>query len=173
MRLLLERGADPDATCTVYGERDTTMELLVSSAVPAAAGVQAALVEELCAHGARVDGPADDGGPLRIAITYGYTEAAEALARCGARVDDIVVAAALGDLDAVRGFVAAGDRVERALIAAAAHNRAEVVAFLVQQKPDLSVREPTFGATALGMARHYGHGDIAQLLERVDSGTIL
>ena len=171
MRLLLDRGAEADATCTVYGPRDTTMELLVSSAVPAAAGVQAALVEELCAHGARVNGLDDDGGPLRTAIAFGYTEAAEALARCGARVDTIVFAAALGDLAAVTGFVAAGDPVERALIAAAAHGRGDVVALLLAQAPDLSVREPTFGATALGMARHYGHDDIARRLERVDTGT--
>jgi hypothetical protein len=173
MRLLLERGAEPDATCTVYGRRDTTMELLVSSAVPAAAGVQPALVAELCAHGARVNGLDDDGGPLRTAIAFGYTEATEALVHCGARVDTIVFAAALGDLGAVRGFIDAGEPVEPALIAAAAHGRREVVAVLLAQGPDLSVREPTFGATALGMARHYGHADIARLLERVDGGLAL
>jgi hypothetical protein len=103
-RLLLERGAEPDAICTVYGEHDTTMGLLVSSSVPAAAGVQALLVEDLCAHGARVDGLDDDGAPLRTAITFGYTEAAEALARCGARVDNLVFAAALGDLGATKRY---------------------------------------------------------------------
>src|SRR5262249_10893818 len=50
LRLLVERGADPDATCESYGGGNgaTTLCLLVSSAGPAAAGVQAALVEELC-----------------------------------------------------------------------------------------------------------------------------
>jgi ankyrin repeat protein len=173
MRLLLERGAEPDAICTIYGERDTTMELLVSSAVPAAAGVQAPLVEELCAHGARVDGLDDDGGPLRIAVAYCYADAAEALVRCGARVDNVVFAAALGDLDAVKAFVDDGGRLEPALIAAAAHGRREVVAFLLERGPDLSVREPTFGATALGMARHLGHDDIVALLEAADAGPAL
>jgi ankyrin repeat protein len=173
MRLLLERGADPDAICTIYCEHDTTMGLLVSSCVPAAAGVQGALVEELCAHGARVNGLDDDGVPLRTAITFGYTEAAEALARCGARVDNIVFAAALGDLDGVRRFAPAGEELELALIAAAAHGRLEVAAFLLDQGPDLSFRDPTFGATALGSARHFGHADIVALIEGLDSGTTL
>jgi hypothetical protein len=176
-RLLLERGAEPDAVCTVYGERDTTMGLLVSSSVPAAAGVQALLVEELCAHGARVDGLDDDGVPLRTAITFGYTEAAEALARCGARVDNLVFAAALGDLGATKRYVDATDRsdqtLELALVAGALHGRREVVALLLERGPDLSFAEPTFGATALGAARHHGHDDIVKLLEDVDSGTAL
>jgi hypothetical protein len=37
MRLLLERGAEPDAVCTIYSARDTTLGLLVSSAIPARA----------------------------------------------------------------------------------------------------------------------------------------
>ena len=46
MRLLLERGAEPDAACDLYGGGPsmTTMCLLVSSCVPAVAGVQAPLV---------------------------------------------------------------------------------------------------------------------------------
>ena len=76
MRLLLERGAEPDAICDAYGADDTTLGLLVSSAHPAAAGVQAALVEELCRGGARVDGLDDHGAPLWTAIAFGYTEAA-------------------------------------------------------------------------------------------------
>jgi ankyrin repeat protein len=176
-RLLLECGAEPDAICTVYGEHDTTMGLLVSSAVPAAAGVQALLVEELCAHGARADGLDDDGVPLRTAITFGYTEAAEALARCGARVDNLVFAAALGDLGATKRYVDARGRSDRtlelALVAAALHGRREVVALLLEHGPDLRFAEPTFGATALGAARHHGHDDIVQLLEDVDSGRVL
>ena len=55
-------------------------------------------------RGARVDGLDDDGTPLWTAITFGYTDAAEALVRCGARVDNLVFAAALGRLDAVEGY---------------------------------------------------------------------
>ena len=152
LRLLIERGADRDATCDSYGGGNgaTTMCLLVSSAGPAAAGLQAALVEELCRSGARVNGIDDDGMPLWTAVLFGYTEAAEALARCGARVDNLCFAAALGDLDAVRGYFEADGRlrtgavplerigahspvlapelvVEYALIWTAAHGRRQVV----------------------------------------------
>ena len=190
LRLLIERGADPDATCDSYGGGNgaTTMCLLVSSTHPAAAGTQAALVEELCRSGARADGIDDDGLPLWTAIPYGYTSAAEALARCGARVDNLCFAAALGDLDAVRGYfdthgglragVALPQRigargpmlaselvVEYALIWAAAHDRRQVVEFLLTKDPDLRAIEPCFHATALGAARYHGHDQMVALLE--------
>lgn len=189
MHLLLERGAAPDAVCDLYGGGPgaTTLNLLVSSSVPAAAGVQAALVGELCRGGAAVNGPDDDGLPLWIAISFGYTEAAEALARCGARVDNIVFHAALGDLAAVRRYfgadgalrpeleplrigadgpeLPAAQLVEYALIQAAAHDRREVVGFLLGKQPDLTVTEPFFGATARGAARYQGNTEIAALIE--------
>jgi Ankyrin repeats (many copies) len=188
MRLLLERGAEPDALCTIYSGHDTTMGLLVSSAIPATAGVQAALVEELCRGGANVNGLDDDGIPLWTAISFGYTDAAEALARCGARVDNLVFSAALGDLEAVRRhfeptgeppprralsaermgidgpLLEAGRLVDYALIHAALHSRRDVVAFLLDQGPDLSFREPRWGATALGAARWGGDPEIVELL---------
>jgi ankyrin repeat protein len=190
LRLLIERGADPDATCDSYGGGNgaTTMCLLVSSMHPAVAGTQAGLVEELCRSAARVNGIDDDGLPLWTAITYGYTSAAEALARCGARVDNLCFAAALGDLDAVRGYfdthgglragVALPERigalgpmlaselvVEYALIWAAAHDRRQVVEFLLTKNPDLRATEPCFHATALGAARYHGQDQMVALLE--------
>ena len=191
MRLLLQRGAEPDALCDTYGGGPgaTTMCLLVSSCVPAEAGVQASLVCELCRGGAAVNGLEDDGLPLWIAISFGYTEAAEALVRCGARVDNIVFHAALGDLAAVRGYFgadgslqpgcardalrigAAGPElpaahlVEYALIQAAGHGRREVVEFLLSKQPDLTVTEPFFGATARGAAQYLGQPEIAALIE--------
>ena len=189
-RLLLARGAEPDAVCAVYGRRDTTLTLLVSSCVPAAAGVQVALVEVLCAGGARLDGLDDDGLPLWTAITFGYSAAAEALARCGARVDNVVFAAALGDLDGVRGHfdergrlapqnalsarrVGAGGplleperMLDYALIWAAAHGRREVVELLLEHDCDLTFTEPCFGATAGGAARYHGNDEVVALLAR-------
>jgi hypothetical protein len=186
MRMLLEAGAEPDAACDTYGggPNMTTLCLLVSSCVPAAAGVQARLVEVLCAGGAKPDGPQDDGTPLRTAITFGYTEAAEALARCGGRVDNLVFAAALGDLNGVAGcFGADGGLVpsgavnalpdgvprerllEFALICAAMHGREEVAAFLLGKNPDLSYAEPSFGATARGAARWGDHQEIVAMIE--------
>jgi hypothetical protein len=186
MRLLLGRGADPDAACDTYGGGPgmTTMCLLVSSCVPAAAGVQAALVEVLCRGGATADGPQDDGAPLRTAITFGYTEAAEALVRCGARVASLMCYAALGDLAGVRSCFGADGRLvpslagdglpdgvprerllDYATIMAALHGRREVAAFLLGKDPDLSYAEPSFGTTARGAARWGGNTEIAAMIE--------
>jgi len=181
-RVLLEAGAEPDATCLSYGHPDTTLTMVCSSCHPAAAGVQADLVEVLVGGGARVDGPDDDGGPLWTAITWGYGAAAERLAALGARVDNLVFAAALGDLDAVRAFFSAsgaadgslrpgrarsaerigvhgpaldpGRMLEYATIYAAGLGRRDVVAFLLTKGPDLELAEPAHGGTALGAASH-------------------
>ncbi|MEV6610982.1 ankyrin repeat domain-containing protein [Kutzneria sp. NPDC051319] len=45
--------------------------------------------------------------------------------------------------------------LEYALIYAASHGRADIVEFLLAKQPDLSVREPVHGATALGAARYH------------------
>jgi hypothetical protein len=170
-RLLLDRGAEPDAACDLYGGGPsmTTLCLLVSSCVPAEAGVQAQLVEVLCHGGAAVNGPEDDGAPLGTAISFGYTQAAEELVRCGARVDNLVFHAALGDLTAVRAYFAAGvpagNLLEHALISAALHGRRDVVEFLLGQGPDLSFTDPSFGATARGAAGYAGHTEIVELID--------
>jgi ankyrin repeat protein len=157
--------------------------------VPATAGVQARLVEELCRAGAASNGPGDDGEPLWTAITFGYTDAAEALVRCGARVDNVVFAAALGDLASVRRFfdeagklkpgrarstrrlesrrspLRADRMLEYGLIWAALHGRREVCSFLLDKQPDLSFTEPFFGSTAIGAARYHGHHEVVAMLE--------
>ena len=140
----------------------------------------------LVGGGAEVNGLDDDGIPLWTAVSFGYSDAAEALVRCGARVDNIVLAAALGDLAAVRGYfgpdgtlrpdqphlrigvggpeLAAAHLVDYALIQAAGHGRREVVEFLLGKQPDLTVTEPFFGATARGAANHQGYTEIAILI---------
>src|SRR5439155_459665 len=46
-----------------------------------------------------------DGSPIITALVFGYGDAAETLARRGARADNILVAAALGRQDLVKRFV--------------------------------------------------------------------
>jgi hypothetical protein len=193
---LIDSGADPDSTCNAGngGRGATTLYLDVSSVHTAAAGVQAELVEVLCRGGAKPDGLDDDGLPLVTAITWGYTRAAERLAQCGARVDELVLAAALGDLARVKAYFDAqgrleaaaprpadrlpehgqvfdpAHRLEYALIYAALHGRREVVELLLTKEPDLGVKEPIWGSTALGAARYPtfdanpGKSEIVELL---------
>jgi hypothetical protein len=180
-RALIGAGAAADATCDVYrgGSGTTPLVLLVSSGPPAVAGVQAALVEVLCAGGANPNGLDEDGLPLWTAITFGYSAAVERLAAFGARIDNVVFAAALGDLARVEWYVKQGQgqsslatsrsawrigargpelepqyMLEYALIYACRHSRREVVEFLLSQDLDLSVKEPLWKSSALGMARH-------------------
>lgn len=100
-RILLDAGADPNPTASVYGQEDTTMGLLVSSVHPWKAGVQALLVDLLLDCGAK---PND----LGVALMFGYTRAAERLAIRGAPVDNIVFAAGLGQTERVRHMLATG-----------------------------------------------------------------
>lgn len=192
-RALIDAGAEVDATCRCYGVVDTTLTLLVSSAHPADVGVQADLVTVLCASGARPDGIDDDGAPLWTAILSGYQKAVSALARAGARIDNLVFAACAGDVARVQDFLEgratpgpSGERtgahgraldptrtLEYATIYASGMGRREVVALLLEHGPDLTFREPVHGATALGMARYphpaagrpQGNPDVAALLE--------
>ena len=195
---LLDAGAIPDAHAQSYGGTCTTaLELLVSSCHPAEAGVQAELVELLCRGGAQVEGPNGDGAPLWTAITWGYTRAAQRLRKCGARVDNLIAAAVVGTLDEVRRHFGEDGRLlpsgdlrgarsfthgrpfdatrvlEYALIWAASHGRGDVAEFLLTKGPDLGVKEPIYGNTALDAAsyRHFaegypdGHPEIVRLLQ--------
>lgn len=168
-RALLAAGADPHAKAASYGGNDTVLTLLCSSVHPHEARVQGALVEVLAAGGADVNELG--GAPLWTAITWGYPDAADALVRCGARMDNLVLAAAGGSvertrelLDAPRTDLAipmttktlrAAHLLEYALIYAANCNRYEVVELLLTRHPDRSIREPLWDASALGAAQHH------------------
>ncbi len=101
---LLETGAEVDALADLYGGQCTTMALLVSSCHPAEAGVQVALVNTLLDFGAAIEGRGSGqwGSPLMTALAFGYQGSAQALARRGARVDNIAAAAGLGRLATLR-----------------------------------------------------------------------
>jgi len=106
-RFLLESGAEVDALANTYDGDwyQTTMNLLVSSAHPAIAGLQSALVDVLVDFGAKVNGRKDDETPLFTALDFGYIAPAETLVQRGARVDNVVTAAAMDRLDLVKDFV--------------------------------------------------------------------
>lgn len=189
-RALLAAGAEVDAVARTYGGGpwQTPLNLLVSSVHPARAGVQAALVDVLAGHGAAVDGVEDDGTPLLTALAFHYPAAAEALVRCGARVDSLSAAAGLGDVAAVRGFLAGGPLTRagrsrrtgatpgwlmlprepgaeraRALGWAAAMGHAAVVELLADGLVD---RADAQGFTALHWAAAMGHRDVIDVLLR-------
>jgi ankyrin repeat protein len=104
-RILLNAGAEVDATARMYDADCTTMEMLVSSTPPANAGLQVALTETLLDYGAAPDGIDNDSSPIMTALRFHFPETARALARHGARVDNVISAAALGRVDLVERMV--------------------------------------------------------------------
>jgi ankyrin repeat protein len=182
--LLLEAAAHADALADMYGYRCTTMEMLVSSVHPHAAGVQSALVETLLDFGADVDGVDHNGSPLMTALHFHYPKAADTLARRGAKVDNIISAAALGRVDLVDRFVAADGTLRPdvplvdvpwpklpkdpavhlayALGWACAFGRDEVVELMLRKGVDASAKDAD--ATALHFAAARGRMDVARLL---------
>ena len=139
-RLLLDAGADPDALAGMYGGQHATMSMLVSSCHPADAGVQVALVDTLVDYAAAVEarGAGDWTSPLSTALAFGYRDAAEALVRRGARVDNVATAAGLGRLEQVRALLPTATSVDRhrALALAAQHGHVEIVGLLLDAGED-------------------------------------
>jgi siroheme synthase-like protein len=163
--ILLRAGAHVDATCDCYGGGMTALTLLVSSDHPARAGVQVALVEALLDGGASVDGiPGQASSPVATAVAFGYPAAAEALAKRGAQVADVVVAAGLGRLELVERL--AGEtpqRVDEAFLSACARGRTEVADLLLEKGADIG-KQDHLGFTGLHSAAFHGHTDTVEFL---------
>jgi hypothetical protein len=177
----------PDALAETYGGGldQTTMNLLVSSTHPAGAGVQSALVEVLLDHRAAINGLADNGSPILTAIAFDYQDAAETLARRGARLDGIIAAAAMGRVDLVTQMmtpdgslrpevslagpswlnVARDPRAHlaHAIVVAAKFGRTDVVALLLRRNVDPGAADQD-DMTALHWAAGNCHRDIVDLL---------
>jgi len=179
-RMLLHAGADPDANAESYGGENTPLVLVCSSAHPAEAGTQAAIVDVLCREGACINGIQGDGALLWTATIWGYPKAVDMLVRHRAFANNLVLAAAIGDVGSVEEALdwpredlaipctnktlSAHHLVEYALIYAAGLRRRSVVKRLLLEKPDLSITEPIYGATARSMAEHHSYADIVAML---------
>lgn len=164
-KVLLDAGADVDASAEMYGGQQTTMSMLVSSSHPAKAGLQVALVETLLDFGASIELQS----PLMTALAFGHRAAAEALARRGARVDNIAAAAGLGRLAVVRQMLPAADGMNRrrALALAAQHGHLEIVRLLLEAGQDPSQYNPQGNhghSTPLHQAVLAGHDAVVRLL---------
>ena len=139
--LLLERGAEPDALADMYENQCTTLSMLVSSSPPADAGLQTALAETMLDHGAELDGPGTNWqSAVETALAFGFPDTAQALARRGPPVEDLAIAAGLGQVEEVKRLLPAANPLARhtALALAAQHGRLEVVGLLLDagESPD-------------------------------------
>ena len=168
-RILLDAGADPDAVADMYDNKCTTLSMLVSSAHPHAAGLQAALAETLLEHGAVLDGPGTEWqSALRTALVFGYPDTAAALVARGAKVG-IVEAAGLGRAAEVGKLLPAADEKDRqaALALAAQLGQADVVRLLLDAGVDPNRYNPSgfhSHATPLHQAVWSGADEVVRLL---------
>jgi ankyrin repeat protein len=177
--ILLQAGAEVDADLAYsasmrkrYPERigSTTLGMVATSCHPAEAGVQIALLETLLEYGAAVDGLPRRWNPLVAALHNGRPEAAEFLAKRGARID-LEGAAGVGRLDLVKSFFkrdgslkanATKEQMELGFQWACEYGRTSVVAFLLKQ--GIEVGASPHGETGLHWAAYGAHADIVKLL---------
>lgn len=169
--VLLEAGADPNALSWVYGGQCTVMALLVSSAPPAEAGVQVALVSTLADHGACLE-PCGEGewtSPLETALVFGNCDAALALVERGAPIHSLAAAAGLGRADDVKRMLADASEVDRhrGLALASQCGYPDVVAVLLDAGEDPNRFNPPgthSHSPPIHQAIAAGHLDVVKLL---------
>jgi len=168
--ILLAAGAEPDALADMYGERCTTMSMLLSSSHPARAGLQIPLANTLLDHGAGYVGPGSGWqSAVMTALTFGFSDAAEALVRRGAPVETLAAAAGLGRAEDVLRMlpVADGPDRHRALALAAQLGRIDVVRLLLEAGEDTDRYNPEglhSHANPLHQAVSAGHPEVVRLL---------
>jgi ankyrin repeat protein len=171
---LLKAGAEVDATADMYGGGATTLGLAVTSVHPFLAGVQNELADVLLKYGAdinRAQGAGNGQRPINGCLANGRPEAAEHLAKRGARLD-LEAAAGVGRVDEVKSFFtpvgilkgATDYELRSGFKWACAYGRMEVVKFLVETNIDINALHR--GETPLHWAAYGGHGEIVQLLLR-------
>src|SRR6266851_5121085 len=123
--MLLNLGAEIDATANVYGGGCTALGLAATSVHPERAGVQEALLQTLLDHGANINQSSSAGRGQSIVVSClanSRPKAAEFLASRGARVD-FVGAAALGRLDIVKTSSPSDDELQEGFRYACAYGR--------------------------------------------------
>jgi hypothetical protein len=175
-KLLLDAGAEVDAVADMY-RGTTTLGLVATSAHPAQAGVQPALIDLLLDHGASLDrAVAADythGSIVNACLANGRGEGAEYLANRGAPLD-LEGAGGVGRLDVVKSFFnengslkagATQAQMKSGFKWACGYGHFDVVEFLLKRGVD--VAETHRGETGLHWAAYVGRADIVNaLLER-------
>ena len=169
-RLLLDAGADANALADMYDGRCTTLSMLVSSSPPAEAGLQRSLAELLVERGAALDAPGSRwNGAVLTALTFGFLDTARALAARAGPVNDIAVAAGLGQLGDTARLLPSADaeRQRIGLVLACMHGHVRVAQLLLDAGVDPSQYNPDgvhAHSTALHQAVWANHEPIVRLL---------
>jgi hypothetical protein len=153
--VILDAGAEKAAI-------DDTLALVATGSWPRECGVQLALIELLCDHGANLQ------GAIRAAALHGEHQALLALIARGARVD-LPVAAALGRVDEFRQLLPSATPEDRhlSLALASQFGQIEIVRMLLDAGENPNRYNPVGGhshGTPLHQAAGFGHDAVVRLL---------
>ena len=154
-RTLLDADPTPES-------RNEALMLVASGSVSRTCGVQVALINLLCDHGA------DPGRAAQVAAVLSEPASVKALIARGARIT-LPIAAALDRIDAFRTLLPAAGKQERHLALAIASNAGhiEIVRLLLDAGEDPNRYNPVGGhshATPLHQAALSGNRDLVDLL---------
>jgi len=174
LEILLDAGAEVDATADMYHGGCTTLGLVATSCHPRDAGLQQPLIDVLLAHGARLNelGAGNAHSLVNGCLANGRPEAAEYLARRGAPLD-LEAAAGLGRLDLVKSFFEAdGSLKPSATLAqlkdgfswACEYGQTDVVDYLLERGVSAGEVLRPHKQTGLHWAAHGGHVDTVKAL---------
>jgi ankyrin repeat protein len=175
-KLLLDAGAEIDATAEVYGGGATALGLAATSVHPERAGVQEVLLQILLDHGAAIDRPRGAGNedPAVLGcLANGRGEAAAFLADRGAGLT-LASAAGVGRLDVVKSYFdddgvlkpgLSKAQMETGFLYACGYGRTDVVEFLLKKGVD-PASHSNDGQTGLHWTVIGGHLDTVKSLLR-------
>jgi ankyrin repeat protein len=175
--VLLDAGADIDATADMYGGGSDTLGLAATSIHPVTAGVQEELMVFLLARGASLGGQKGAAAWSKLinaCHANGRPGAAEFLAR---RADalDLEAAAGVGRLDIVKTFFdtngrltpnATDKQMQDGFTWACEYGRTNVVEFLLQRGMDVAAKLRHHRQTGLHWAAYGGYADTVRVLLR-------
>ena len=165
--VLINAGAEIDATFLDGGSGTTPLVSLVTSVHPHKAGVAAELVSVFVSAGARVDGLKGEGEPLRLALSFEYPESVQTLLKCGAKIVNIEIAAGLGEFELVERFIDEGGvssrELEGAFWSACKYGHTGVAEYLLKRGVNIDARGGA-NNTGLMLASQRGRRDTVEML---------
>ena len=165
--VLIDAGAEIDATFLDGGSGTTPLVSLVTSFHPHKSGVAAELVSVFVSAGARVDGLKGEGEPLRLALSFEYPESVQTLLKCGAKIVNIEIAAGLGEFELVERFIDEGGvssrELEGAFWSACKYGHTGVAEYLLKRGVNIDARGGA-NNTGLMLASQRGRRDTVEML---------
>jgi len=173
--ILLDAGAEVDATADMYCGGCTPLGLVATSVHPKLAGVLQPLIDVLLARGARVDAIGGGNGAriVNSCLANGRPDAAEYLAQRGAPLD-LEAAAGVGRLELVKSFFGPDGtlkptgtvaQLKDGFTWACEYGHTEVVAYLLDHGVAASdVLPRPHKQTGLHWAAYGGHANTVRVL---------